>query len=110
VDLIQQIGVPTIYEHANAFNDLLEAGLLERGFESLRSPDRARRSCILAVRPPVDVPVVHLYTELTHLGLCCSIPDGLLRFAPHWPNALDEVEQVLLCTDEALSRVRRGPR
>jgi selenocysteine lyase/cysteine desulfurase len=108
VDLIQQIGVEKIYEHANAFNDPLEAGLVERGFESLRSPDAARRSGILSVRPPAGVPVVRLHEELTTLEIACSIPDGLLRFAPHWPNTIDEVEQVLLSVDEAIARVRRA--
>lgn len=109
VDLILQIGVPAIYDHANAFNDTLEAGLVERDFQSLRSPDKARRSCALCARPPADVPLALLHHELNHLGVACAMPDGVLRFAPHWPNALDEVEQVLLCVDESLSRVRSGP-
>jgi hypothetical protein len=41
-------------------------------------------------------------------AIACSTPDGLLRFAPHWPNALDEVEQVLLSTDGAAGRLRKG--
>ncbi|WP_438006271.1 hypothetical protein WME89_47980 [Sorangium sp. So ce321] len=52
--------------------------------------------------------MVELHRELTHLGIACAIPDGVLRFSPHWPNALDEWEQVLLSTDEALARVRKG--
>ncbi|HSN97752.1 MAG TPA: hypothetical protein VLS89_05620, partial [Candidatus Nanopelagicales bacterium] len=106
VDLILQIGVDRIHEHANAFNDALEAGLVERGFQSLRSPDAARRSCTLAALPPAGVDVVTLHRELGELGIACSMPDGVLRFAPHWPNALDEVEQVLASLDEAITRVR----
>ncbi|MCC6553353.1 MAG: aminotransferase class V-fold PLP-dependent enzyme [Polyangiaceae bacterium] len=108
VDLILQLGVEAIHAHANAFNDPLEEGLVERGFESLRSPDSARRSAILALRPPAGVPVVRLHQELTRLGIACSIPDGMLRFSPHWPNAIDETEQILLCADEALGRIRGG--
>jgi selenocysteine lyase/cysteine desulfurase len=106
LDLIQQIGVEKIHAHANAFNDALEAGLVERGFESLRAPDPARRSGILGVRPPAAVNVVRLHEELTKLEIACSIPDGVLRFAPHWPNAIDEVEQVILSVDEAMVRAR----
>ena len=32
-----------------------------------------------------------------------AIPDGRLRFAPHWPNALDEVQVVLGALDEVLA-------
>lgn len=109
VDLIVQIGVDRIHEHVNAYLDPLEEGLVERGFLSLRAADKARRSCILGVTPPEGVGVVALSAELGRLGIACSIPDGVLRFAPHWPNALDEVEQVLLSVDEALSRLRRDP-
>ena len=31
---------------------------------------------------------------LNHAGVAVSTPDGYLRFAPHWPNALDEVPRV----------------
>lgn len=106
VDLIQQIGVAKIHEHANAFNDALEAGLVERGFQSLRSPDPARRSASLGVLPPAGVPLAELHAHIQSLGVACATPDGVLRFSPHWPNALDEVEQVLLSADEALRRLR----
>ncbi|XXY54657.1 aminotransferase class V-fold PLP-dependent enzyme [Sorangium sp. So ce269] len=108
VDLILQIGVERIHEHANRFLDPLEEALRERGWESLRAADPALRGCALGVRPPGGASVVELHRELTHLGIACAIPDGVLRFSPHWPNALDEWEQVLLSTDEALARVRKG--
>jgi hypothetical protein len=50
--------------------------------------------------------VVELHAHIQSLGVACAIPDGVLRFAPHWPNALDEVEQVLLSADEAIRRLR----
>ncbi|WP_437754867.1 aminotransferase class V-fold PLP-dependent enzyme [Sorangium sp. So ce1389] len=108
VDLILQIGVERIHEHANRFLDPLEEALRERGWESLRAEDPALRGCALGVRPPGGASVVELHRELTHLGIACAIPDGVLRFSPHWPNALDEWEQVLLSTEEALARVRKG--
>jgi len=36
----------------------------------------------------------------------CNTPDGLMRFAPHWPNAHDEVPKVLAIMDEALAALR----
>jgi len=35
-----------------------------------------------------------------------NTPDGLMRFAPHWPNAHDEVPRVLDAVDEALAELR----
>jgi len=101
--LIHQLGVPAIYKHVNGYLDKLEAGLLERGFESLRSKHPERRSCILGVHPPRGVPLVALHQSLVAQGVACSIPDGVLRFAPHWPNPTTEVETVLLAVDAAVS-------
>lgn len=105
LDLIQQIGVERIHEHANAYNDALEPGLVERGFTSLRSADPARRSAMLSLLPPPGVDVARLHRELGELGIACAIPDGALRFSPHWPNAVDEAEQVLFSVDEAVARM-----
>jgi selenocysteine lyase/cysteine desulfurase len=99
IDLILQIGVPAIYEHINKYLDALEAGLIEKGFMSLRSPRPERRSCILGVRPPTGVNVVELHRALVGRGVACAIPDGVLRLSPHWPNNLGEVPLVLEMID-----------
>lgn len=101
VALLEQLGPAHILAHAAAYLDALEAGLRERGFASLRSPDRARRSTLLAVRPPPGVDPLALARALAERGVVCNTPDGLLRFAPHWPNALDEVPFVLDAIDAA---------
>jgi hypothetical protein len=31
------------------------------------------------------------------------VPDGVLRLSPHWPNAIDEADQVVLTLEHALS-------
>lgn len=108
VDLILQLGPAAIFEHVNAFHDSLEAPLIERGFTSVRAASPARRSGILSVLPPDDIEVVELQPALAVLGVACSIPDGLLRFSPHWPNALDEADQILVSLDAALERLRGG--
>ena len=43
-----------------------------------------------------------LTTALAQHGVCCSSPDGLLRFAPHWSNSLDEVEFVRQAVTQAV--------
>lgn len=104
---ITALGVPAILEHVQAWHDALEPGLVARGFESLRSPVPAQRSGILSVLPPAGVDVVALHAALGRRGISCAIPDGRLRFSPHWPNALAEAPVVLDAIDESL---REPPR
>ncbi len=107
VDLIEQIGVPAIFAHALAYDDALEAGLVARGFTSRRSKETALRSAILSVSPPAGLSVIDLQRLLGNRGVACSTPDGLLRFAPHWPNHLNEIHGVLAAVDGALGELRR---
>jgi cysteine desulfurase / selenocysteine lyase len=104
---IVALGVPAILEHVQRWHDALEPGLCARGFESLRSPVLAQRSGILSARPPAGVDVVALHAALGRRGISCAIPDGHLRFSPHWPNALAEPSVVLDAIDEALAEL--GP-
>jgi selenocysteine lyase/cysteine desulfurase len=106
VALIEGIGADAIFAHVSRYHDALEPALVERGFDSERSPDPSRRSGILALRPPRDVDLPALWRALNGRGVACTIPDGRLRFAPHWPNALDEVPGVIEALDESLAEVR----
>jgi cysteine desulfurase/selenocysteine lyase len=106
VELILQLGVERIYAHANRYLDLLEPPLIARGFRSLRCPDPQRRSCILSLDPPADINVVDLRRRLLERGVACAIPDGKLRFAPHWPNGLGEVAFVIDAVDQSLQVMR----
>lgn len=103
LDLIQKIGVETIFAHVQRYHDALEAGLLALGFRSLRSPDPARRSGSLGVTPPPGVSVQDLHRELWERGIGCAMPDGILRFSPHWPNAEHEVPVILAATSAILA-------
>jgi cysteine desulfurase / selenocysteine lyase len=96
------LGPERIHAHVNSYIDALEAGVLARGFRSLRMPDEARRSCTLGVLPPLGAAhsASRLATELTARGVVCSGPDGVLRFAPHFANGLGEVSHVLAALDE----------
>lgn len=98
---IEALGVPAIFDHVQGYLDRLEAGLVERGFTSERSPDPARRSGILSVLPPPGVDLLALAASLLSQGIVASTPDGRLRFAPHWPNSWDEVPAVLAAIDHA---------
>lgn len=96
------LGVAPIFEHVGRYLDGLESGLLARGFTSLRAPDPAARSCILAMRTPPTTTAMQLQPRLWELGVAASTPDGLLRFGPHWPNHLDEIPRVLDAIDQSL--------
>jgi selenocysteine lyase/cysteine desulfurase len=88
--------------------DALEPGLVARGFRSLRAPQPARRSGILAVEPPPGTSTARISAGLAERGVACATPDGALRFSPHWPNAVEEVPEVLEAVDGALRAARAG--
>jgi cysteine desulfurase / selenocysteine lyase len=93
--------------HIGQYLDLLEPGVAARGFHSRRAPEPERRSGILSFRPPDEISATDVVTELRAGGVFASMPDGLLRFAPHFPNSTSEIETVLSALDEALKRLRR---
>ena len=103
---ILELGVQRIHAHVNAYLDDLERGLEERGLESFRAREPARRSGILSVGVPKGVSAPELASALRESGVHCTTPDGLLRFAPHFPNAFSEVPRVLDALDESLGRLR----
>jgi len=106
IELLSQIGVAAIHAHVDTYLDQLEAGLVERGLRSHRSKARALRSTLLSVAVPEDVRLSKLGAALRDRGVVCNTPDGLMRFAPHWPNAHSEVPQVLAALDDALADLR----
>ncbi len=110
VALIERLGVDVIFEHVNRYNDQLEAGLVERGFATMRPAQSAHRSAILSVHPPPQLDLASLAATLIAHEVAIGTPCDLLRFAPHWPNALDEIDVVLDVIDDALARARSEPR
>jgi selenocysteine lyase/cysteine desulfurase len=106
MDLLQQLGVPRIHAHLAGYLDLLESGLVELGFQSHRAKAPELRSTILSVTVPQDLRLSKLAATLRDEGVICNTPDGLMRFAPHWPNAHDEVPAVLGAVERALAELR----
>lgn len=106
LDAILHIGREKIFDHVQAFHDLVEPKAVELGFESLRATDPAGRSGSLCLRLPAGVEFQRFVDAFALLGVAFATPDGNLRLSPHWPNALDESEQVTLSLEHALSLVR----
>jgi cysteine desulfurase / selenocysteine lyase len=91
-----------IAQHVGAYLDQLERGLVARGFVSLRAVDESSRSAILTLDPPGGVEATALVSALKDRGVYASMPDGLLRLAPHYPNAPSEIGAVLAAVDDSL--------
>jgi selenocysteine lyase/cysteine desulfurase len=97
-----------IFQHVTEYLDRLEPELLARGFVSRRATSPAQRSGILALEPPAGIEASSLVSELRSRGVVASMPDGLVRFAPHFPSSLAEIPSVSSAVDEALSALRAG--
>ncbi len=100
--LTESLGYSQVFSHIQAYLDALEPALVERGFHSARARTFEGRSGSLCVKPPRGVSLITLHRELVQQRIGCAIPDGWLRFSPHWPNSLDEVSTVLAATDRAM--------
>jgi cysteine desulfurase / selenocysteine lyase len=107
LDPLRELTPTAIFAHVTRYLDALEQGLVERGLATLRSPHPARRSGILSVVPPAGASATELAATLKQRRIQVSTPDGLLRFAPHFPNALSEIPLVLDAIDEALRSLQR---
>jgi cysteine desulfurase / selenocysteine lyase len=107
VALLLELGVDRIFAHVGAYLDRLEGELLERGFASLRAAEPEARSTLLSVTPPAGVDGLRLQAALASRGASVAYPDGILRWSPHWPNGLGEVDGVLSAVDEALAEERK---
>ncbi|HEX8909692.1 MAG TPA: aminotransferase class V-fold PLP-dependent enzyme [Anaeromyxobacteraceae bacterium] len=84
-----QLGPAAIHAHVNRYLDRLEPLLAARGFASRRAREPWRRSGILSALPPPGCTARQLREALARAGVAISTPDGLVRFAPHWPNDPD---------------------
>ncbi len=92
--LIAALGVETIAAHVQRYHDRLEPVLVHAGFRSLRATDPAARSAILSVAPPKGRSHAAIADALAKQGVSVACPDGLVRFSPHWPNALEEIDAI----------------
>jgi cysteine desulfurase/selenocysteine lyase len=106
IDILLELGVPAIFDHVQGWIDAAEAQLCACGFTSLRAREPSARSGILGVVPPAGVDVVALHQALERRGVACAIPDGVLRFAPHWSNHIDEIPELHAVVDTETRALR----
>jgi selenocysteine lyase/cysteine desulfurase len=105
IEPILELTPQAIFAHVGQYLDELENGLVESGISSLRAREPERRSGILAVRPPPGLTAPELVAMLSARGVIASMPDGLVRFAPHFPNASAEVPRVLAAWRDAVAEL-----
>jgi selenocysteine lyase/cysteine desulfurase len=108
IEPILTLGTDAIFAHVSRYLDALEPAVSARGFESRRSAHAAARSGIASFAPPPGLSASQLVLELRKRGVYASMPDGLLRFAPHFPNSPSEIETVLGALDEVVDTLRTG--
>ena len=106
LSLIDALGIDAIHRHVQGILDPLEQALMQRGFTSERAPDPAARSCTLSFRPPPHLDITRIEQPMLANGVAVSIPDGRLRLAPHWPNSVEQVPQVIDAVDATLRAAR----
>jgi len=99
---ILELGVPRIFAHVQSYLDRLEPELAALGFQSLRSPVPEGRSCILSFVLPPGVDITRLVPALRERQILTSMPDGLLRLAPHFHARTSEPELIVQALREVL--------
>ncbi|MET0286577.1 MAG: aminotransferase class V-fold PLP-dependent enzyme [Polyangiales bacterium] len=97
------LGVDAIFAHVSAYLDALEPHLIELGCSSVRSTEVAQRSATLSVTLPRSHTLSEVAQALRTQGISVSTPDGHLRFAPHFANALEEIPLVVRALERALA-------
>lgn len=110
IEPLIELGPANIEAHLHGYLDELELGLLARGLVSLRSSVVEQRSAIATFRPPLGHDARVVQRRLSERGIVMTIPEGLLRFAPHWPNSRTEIPEVLAAVDSYLRAEPAGAR
>lgn len=106
LEICRALGPERIFDHVQSYHDCLEPELAALGLRSLRATRSASRSCLLSFDLPENVPFSSFSAALRAERIAYSTPDGLIRFAPHFANSLDECEIVAGAVARSLDRAR----
>lgn len=105
LEATESLGYSRVFAHTQSFIEALVPTFRALGFQSARTTFVEGHSASLCVKPPQGVSLVALHRQLVHERIACAMPDGWLRFSPHWPNSLDEVTLVIAALERAMKAV-----
>ena len=104
VDLLAQLGQDAIFTHVSSYVDALASRLNPLLGEDACTRVVGAGSGILSYAVHQEgFGVADWVAALGERGVAVSSPDGHLRFAPHWPNNLDEVDVIAGAIEEVLA-------
>ena len=102
LDLVHEIGIEVIREHALRVANALSEGLQSIGWRTGNPACPDRQDClssispILGATPPnVEKSIRWVHGKLEEQGIVTAPREGLLRFSPHYYNDEDEVARVI---------------
>ncbi len=93
IELILEVGIPSIHQHILAINDILFRGLRDRSIKIVTSMEEKERSGILSFVPPSDS--AGLWKYLSDNRIMVSLRDGKIRLSPHFYNNNEDAELFL---------------
>jgi selenocysteine lyase/cysteine desulfurase len=99
LELILGVGVAAIARHARLLHEPIVEWAARSG-ATITSPQGARGSAILCVRPADDV--ASTYARLTAAGVHCSLREGSIRLSPHIFNTFTDLAHVAALLDANL--------
>jgi selenocysteine lyase/cysteine desulfurase len=89
-----EIGTARVEKKILGLTDLLENGLLSRGYVVTSPRGKAERSGIICFRHPAGS-TERLFERLMAKRVVASLREGAIRFSPHFYNTAGEIERVL---------------
>lgn len=99
LELILEIGVPTIWQHVRALQQPLLDWAAQRDDVTITSAtDEPHRSGILCLRTP---DVAATFDALHEAGVVCVLRENAIRLSPHFYNTADEIVQVVELLDRS---------
>lgn len=101
MDLVHEIGIATIREHALQVATALVEGLESIGW-SVAVPRPIASPIVGATPPDVEKSIRWYHGRIEEQGIISAPREGVLRFSPHYYNEVSEVERVI----DALKRLR----
>ncbi len=103
LDLITSLGVDQVFAHIQRWHDAAEPALVALGLRSRRTSHSDGRSGSLTFELPERASFELFVQSLRDQGIAGSTPDGLIRFSPHWPNSIHEVDLLVRSVESALA-------